>query len=303
MAVETIRLISRRTVSVGVHEDDDVPVAKTKERFPAAAVGREFIPPLKPGEEPAKVLKRIEKLAERWGKGGAYVSFKPSPHEVAAGKWTGVHREIGEWLAEHPQVGVIVHHEPEGGKDRLDGPTFEAVFERARKEIKAGWPGARVAYCAMAYQWRPNGVAGKNPGPWKRVEADEYLCDVYSGKNEHNGAFPTNLILPEHPGYVRWFDEIVRPRLKAGQNVTYGLGERGLMGPDKLRAATIRRESDWLDTVFDRYEASNSLLDLPPRVYLAWNSIGWEKEYAWLLTKDSLVAMRELTTNFAKRLV
>ena len=300
MPVESSSRVSTRIVSVGVHPDDGVTPGQVREQFPAARVGREFIKPLASGEEPEKVFDRIRKHAEPWHDGGVYVSYKPPPREVAAGRWAAVHREIGAWLAGHPQVGIIVHHEPEGGKDRLDGETFQAMFDRARREIKHGWPGARVAYCAMAYQWRPGGRAAMHPDPWRRVVADEYLCDVYSGMNERNGAFPTDLILPEHPGYLGWFNAIVRPHLAAGKEVTWGLGERGFMGDDKLRAATIRRESAWLDTVFDRYAAGHKPADLPPSVYLAWSSRGWENEPGWILTGDAAVAMRELTTDFAE---
>ncbi|MEV6843042.1 hypothetical protein [Actinoplanes sp. NPDC051411] len=287
-------------VNVGVHED--AAPEDTRKRFPAARIGREFIKPLDPGERPARVFDRIVKLAEPWRDGGVYVSYKPPPREVAAGEWKGVHREIGAWLADNPWAGIIVHHEPEGGKDGLDGATFETMFATARNEIKKGWGGARVAYCAMAYQWRPGGRAAVRPDHWRRVVADEYLCDVYSGKNEHHGAFPTGLILPEHPGYTGWFNGIVRPRLAAGTPVTYGLGERGLMGGDELRAATIRRESEWLDKVFARYAADPRPANLPPSVYLAWSSPGTEHEPAWVLTRDSAVAMRELTTDFARHI-
>jgi hypothetical protein len=68
------------------------------------------------------VFDRIVKLAEPWRGGGVYVSYKPSPREVAAGDWKGVHREIGAWLADNPWVGIIVHHEPEGGLDTSPVP-------------------------------------------------------------------------------------------------------------------------------------------------------------------------------------
>jgi hypothetical protein len=298
MPANPTSLVGARAVSVGVHED--ATPASTRDRYPAARLGRQFIAPLRPGKQPGTVFDRIRELAEPWRDGGVYVSYKPSPGDVAAGRWAGVHREIGAWLADHPWVGIIVHHEPEGGTDRLDGATFREVFDRSRDEIKRGWPGARVAYCAMAYQWRPGGHAAEQPGPWRRVEADEYLCDVYSGRNERNGSFPGHLILPEHPGFTGWFTEIVRPRLAAGETVTYGLGERGFMGDDELRAATIRRESAWLETVFARHAVSRKPADLPPSVYLAWSTAGRENERGWLLTGDSAVAMRELTTAFAR---
>jgi hypothetical protein len=288
------RTVSSRMVSIGVHEEVADP-AGTRSRYPAARIGREFIQALRPGQKPAKVLDELRKFAGTWRDGGVYVSYKPEPHDVATGRWTGLHRDIGYWLADHPWVGIIVHHEPEGGDGPLDGATFRAVFNRSRDEIKAGWSGSRVAYCAMAYQWRPGGVAAKRPGEWRRVVADEYLCDVYSGKT-----FSGGLILPEHPGYLGWFTEIVRPRLVAGEDVTYGLGERGFMGEDAARAATIRRERAWLDVAFDRHAAGRRPIDQPPSVYLAWSSPGHEKERRWVLTGDSAVAMRELTSSLAE---
>ncbi|MBL7253292.1 hypothetical protein [Paractinoplanes lichenicola] len=293
MTVSTVRRIGTRTVSIGVHEDPDVTPAETRRNYPAARIGREFIPPLKPGVNPRKVLDKIKEFAEKWSDGGVYVSYKPPPREVRAGAWTDVHRGIGQWLAKHPEVAVIVHHEPEGGAGRLEGPEFARMFKQARDEIKDGWSGARVVYCAMAYQWGPSGDVMKNPAPWRGVEADEYLCDVYSGKT-----FPTEFILPKHPGYVAWYDQIVRPRLRNGETVAYGLAERGFMGNDELRAKAIRRESAWLRGVFEKYEASGDLLDLPPCAYLAWSSVGWENEKGWLLHGDSAVAMRELLADF-----
>ncbi|GIE27029.1 hypothetical protein Ait01nite_000740 [Actinoplanes italicus] len=298
MSVNSISLIGTRAVSVGVHEKAEP--GDTRRRFPAARIGRGFIGPLKRHESPDRVLQLLRGFAKTWRDGGVYVSYKPSPEEVSTGRWTAVHREIGEWLADHPWVGIIVHHEPEGGRGSLDGGTFRAVFNRSRDEIKAGWPGARVAYCAMAYQWRPGGSAAKRPAAWQRVEADEYLCDVYSGRNGENGSFRGDLILPEHPGFVGWFSAIVRPRLEAGGTVAYGLGERGFMGEDTLRAATIRRERAWLDAVFDRYATGRRPIDQPPSVYLAWNTPGWEDETGWVLTGDSAVAMRELTDALAE---
>lgn len=300
MPVQTREAVRSQTVSVGVHEE--AAPGDTKVRYPAAAVGRLFIPPLPPHEPPSKVFDRIKTITEPWlDASGVYVSFKPRPAEVIRGEWAGVHRQIGHWLATHRNVKIIVHHEPEGGEDRLDGATFEAMFRQARKEIKHGWAKACVAYCAMAYQWRPGGRAEAAPEHWQRVVADQYLCDVYSGMNQHNGAFPANTILPEHPGYHGWFNAIVLPRLAAGETVEWGLGERGFMAEDDLvRAATIRRESAWLSEVFARHTAGGRRTGYPPSVYLAWSSPGTEHEPAWVLTGDSEVAMRDLTNAFAR---
>jgi hypothetical protein len=284
-------------VSAGVHEDS------TTGHYPAATVGRIFIPPLEPREPFEEVFRKIKTQSVPWlGNGrSVYISYKPRPEDVRHGRWSGVHRQIGHWLENHQNVTIIVHHEPEGGSDRLDGATFEAMFRRAREEIKTGWPGARVAYCAMAYQWREGGTAARSPEHWRRVVADQYLCDVYSGKNERNGWFAETAILPEHPGFLGWFHTIVLPRLTAGEAVDWGLGERGFMaGSDEVRAATIRREAAWLAGVFDRFAAGSPLTGYPPSLYLAWSSPGQEHEPAWVLSGHSAEAMRELTTAFAR---
>ncbi|MEV4345173.1 hypothetical protein AB0J83_11920 [Actinoplanes sp. NPDC049596] len=301
------RLTGTRTVTVGVHEDDHVTPEETRKRFPAAKVGRVFIPPLKHGAPPEKVYDKILNVTKPWRGGGVYVSYKPSPRAVANGQWTKVHHDIGLWLERNPWVKIIVHHEPEGGDHALEGPVFRDMFTRARNEIKDGWAGATVAYCAMAYQWRSSrnprwaGDAARNPGAWKEVVADEYLCDVYSGQNGRNGAFDADIALGDHPGWTNWFDEIVRPHLENDEEVVYGLGERGFMDDEnRVRATTMNKESDWLDRAFDRYAATRRAVDLPPSVYLGWNSIGTETERDWLWDDDAVEAMRNLTTRYAK---
>jgi hypothetical protein len=86
MNVNEVSARDARTVSVGVHEDALPSV--TRERYPAARVGREFIPPLPRGKEPGKMFERIRELARPWRDGGVRISCKPAPGEVAAGDRT-----------------------------------------------------------------------------------------------------------------------------------------------------------------------------------------------------------------------
>ncbi len=262
----------------GVH-DARTPTAVAG-AFTGATVGREFIA----GEQqPGDLRAKVDKLSAPWlaAAGQVYVSFKPRPADVAGGAWTPWLEKLGTWLAEHPHVKLIIWHEPE---DDMPGGEFAAMFNTCRTAIKTGYRDATVAYCAMAYHWRPTGNAGKNPAGWRQVLADEYLVDVYSGVS-----FSETAILPEHPGFVGWYEAIVKPKLAAGQPVAWGMAERGFQAKDPtVRAATIRREADWLaGHGADR-----------PMLYLAWNTGGTEGDSAWLLDPAGEEAMRYLLAKF-----
>lgn len=262
----------------GVH--DARPPAAVIAAFGGATVGREFIA----GEQPPADLRaKVDRLAAPWLSigGQVYVSFKPRPADVASGTWAPWLEKLGAWLSNHPGVKLIVWHEPE---DDMSGAQFATMFNACRNAVKTGWADATVAYCAMAYHWRAAGNAGKNPTGWQRVIADEYLVDVYSGVS-----FAETAILPEHPGFVAWYEAIVKPKLDAGQPVSWGVAERGFQAKNPAaRAATIRREADWLAARGgDR-----------PMLYLAWNTGGTEGDSAWLLDAAGEEAMRYLLTTF-----
>lgn len=273
------------TAAVGVH-DGRTPqvVAQT---FPGASVGREFVA----GQLGAQDIRaKVDKLSAPWLAAGAqvYVSFKPNAADVASGAWAPWLTKLGAWLSDHPDVKVIVWHEPEND---MSGPAFAAMFNRCRADIKAGWAGATVAYCAMAYQWRPVGKAAAAPAGWQKVVADEYLVDVYSGVS-----FADTAILPDHPGFNGWFTAVVKPRLDAGEPVEWGVAERGFQSKDpKVRAATIRREADWLATLPGAY-AGGVTVERPPMLYLAWNTGGTEGDSDWLLDSAGEEAMRYVIT-------
>lgn len=246
---------------VGVH--DVRPPADVFAAFPGATATRVFVGPgpLKVGTDLAAKVAAACRATLAAG-GIPVVSFKLLPPDVAAGLWDGALRKLGAWLAKHPQVIVVPWHEPED-----DHPTaaavkaYAAAFNRIRTLVKALSPATVVAYCAMGYQWGPQGSAVANRAVWRLVEADLYLCDVYSGKS-----FPASAILPEHAGFARWRAEIV----DAVPGRRWGVGERGILaGP--TRAATWARESDWLTG--------------PGRdcaVYVVWNTPGTEDDDRWV---------------------
>jgi hypothetical protein len=271
------------TALAGVH-DARTP-AQVISGFAGATVGREFVA----GEQAAGDLRpKFDKLSAGWlaAGGQVYVSFKPRPADVASGAWAPWLKKLGVWLAEHPGVKVIVWHEPE---DDHSGTAFASMFAKCRDAIKSGWQGATVAYCAMAYHWRPTGNAGKSPAAWQRIVADEYLVDVYSGKT-----FPETAILPEHPGFTGWFDAIVRPRLSGGEAIAWGIAERGFQAKDSAtRATTIRREADWLATLPGAF-AGGAPTKRPPMLYLYWNTGGTEDNAGWILDGAGEEALRYL---------
>jgi hypothetical protein len=273
------------TPRVGFHET--ATPAATTTALPGAQYGREFIA----GQiAPQDLRGKFEKLAAPWtaGGGGAYISFKPQLADVSAGKWDTYLSQLGVWLRDYPTVAVIVWHEPE---DDMAGTQFAALFNRARAGIKNGWTGARVAYAAMAYQWRPNGKAANDPG-FAKAEADEYLCDVYSGVS-----FPTTAILPTHAGYTGWYNKIVLPRLAAGE-VVYGVAERGFQGDPKVVAATIQAEADWLRQQVTGYDGSDPL-HCPPSVYLAWSTAGTEGDTKWVWDDQSRALFAQIVSALA----
>jgi hypothetical protein len=203
-----------------------------------------------------------------------FISFKPRAGDVHAGLWTKHLRELAGFLAEigHPTV-PIVYHEPEND---MAGETFAAMFNRCREELKSVYADLPICYSALAYRWRPStssNTGTTDPLPWTRVKADVYGVDVYSGET-----WPTDAILPEHPGFVRWYETMIKPY--PGRKFT--LTERGFQGDDSVRAAAIAREAAWL---VGRTDCEG---------YIYWNTPGTENDDNWLLDPDGEAAVRYL---------
>jgi len=248
-------------LKVGVH--DDRPPAEVFAAFPGAALSRQFIGPgtLPKGTDLAA---RFEAAARpTWKAGGLpVVSLKLRWDEVTAGQWDVRLRHLGGWLAGQPDAVVVLWHEPEDDHATpAKARAFVSAFNHARGLLKEAAPTLVVAYCAMSYQWRPGSKSTADPAIWRGIEADLYLCDVYSGKS-----FPASATLPEHPGFARWKREVV----DSVPGRRWGVGERGILaGP--TRAKTWQRERDWL---------------LGPgrdcALYMVWNTPGTEDDIRWV---------------------
>ena len=249
----------------GVHELQTP--ATTRDRYGLAENwGREFVAAAGGGALPSNtalktLLDKVEKAVrphEEAG-GGCVLSLKIDPRQMAAGLWDERLTAVGAALAGRNVV-LILWHEPE---DNWAGGIFAAGFNRGRVAVKAGGPFVLVAYCAMAYQWSPGRKSTRDPAIWALIDADLYLVDVYSGKT-----YPGDLILPDHPGFVRWYEHMIAPYPQR----SWGVAERGFAaGAD--RPAAWAREFDWLAT---------SDVGRSCTMYLAWLTSGTEKNAAWL---------------------
>ncbi len=244
---------------VGVH--DARPPAEVFAAFPGATMTRPFIGP---GVMPkgTDLVARFEAVAKpTWAAGGTpVVSVKLNPADVAAGAWDDGLRKLGAWLAGRPETVVVLWHEPEDDHATPSAArAFVAAFNHARTLLKQGCPALVVAYCAMAFQWRPGSRCTAEAAVWRGIVADLYLCDVYSGKS-----FPASAILPEHTGFARWKKEIV----DAVPGRRWGVGERGILaGP--TRGATWERERTWL-------------ADTDCALFMVWNTPGTEGDGRWV---------------------
>lgn len=249
---------------------------------PGASLTRHFIKGDDGGElEPGyDLVGKFEALCEpTWeSEGLPIVSFKLKPADVLDCRWDEELTRLGRYLRDRDDVFVIPHHEPEDDyEDSESAAEFADSFNHIRTVLKDAWAGQVVAYCAMGYQWRPGSANTADVDVWRSIEADLYLCDVYSGNS-----FPPDLILPEHPGFKRWWAEIVAP---FGSR-QWGIGERGIMA-NPGRADTIGRERDWL-----LGDGSDCAL------WLWWNTEGQEGEEGWPIDPDldpyEAQAVREL---------
>lgn len=231
----------------GVHADQDP--AAIAAAYPHAAYTRLFIGPDildKPDDLAALTARVVRTCQAAWAAHLVPIlSIKLNVAQVMAGRWDATLKAFGQWLARQPPTPLVIWHEPE---DDMPGATFAPYFNRARAAIKAGWSDASVIYVAMAYQWAPDRTGKSLKGhtddvaAWRTVEADGYAIDAYNGRS-----FPLVQILPEHPGFARWYDLIIR-----GTGRPWLVAERGfeVAGPadNAVRAATIRRETAWLLT-------------------------------------------------------
>lgn len=265
----------------GVHTD--LPPDAIFERVPGASVTRHFIRGPEPDgllEPGYDLISEIDEVCQdTWdAEGLPVVSFKLRPEDVLEGLWDVELAGVAEYLRRTPPAPLIPHHEPEDDyKTEPEAIEFVRSFNYIRTHIHAVNINLPVAYCAMGYQWRPGSTTTAHSHVWRQVDADLYLCDVYSGNS-----FDPTLILPDHPGFARWKSEVIDRH----PGRAWGVGERGILaGP--TRADTIDRETDWL---------------LGPgascKFYLWWNTPGTEGEEGWPIDPEEhpeeAAAMRRL---------
>lgn len=202
------------------------------------------------------------------------VSFKLAPADVAAGKWDTKLTNLGKWLSQKPEAWVVPWHEPEND---LTAVEFVSMYNRIYSKIKSVNPSVKIGYVAMAYAWRSGDSRTANPAAWKPAKSDFFACDVYSGNS-----FPLTKILPEHPGFTRWRENIVG-------SGTYLIAERGFFAStsnQKIeRALQIKREADWL---------ISSELGKKCLAYMYWNTPGQENNQALVLDGPGEVALNAL---------
>ncbi|AGL13893.1 hypothetical protein [Actinoplanes sp. N902-109] len=270
---------------LGVHET--AAPADTAATYPAPGVahwGSEFVARKGGGTLPAsttadQLVRAVLAAAGPYlaAGGGCVVRIKLPMDAVRSGAWDSRLTALGARLVGLAVI-VIPYHEPE---DNLKPVVFVPAFGRARSVLRAAAPALEVAYAGMAYQWRPGSKTTADPAAWARdLDADLYLLDVYSGNS-----FASTAILPEHPGFVRWYAEMIA----AHPGRRWGIAERGILaGPG--RAATIRREAQWLAT---------DPIGQACQLYLWWNTGGTEGQAGWLLDADGRAALAELLDRLA----
>ncbi len=252
---------------VGVHED--AAPTDIASRYPGARWARRFISdngrPLPSYVNAAWLIQHVQGAVQPSldAGGGCVVSVKLDLAAVATGLWDDRLYQLGTVL-NGQNIIVVFNHEPEND---MSPAVFTAGFTAARSAFKAGAPAVRVGYAAMAYQWRPKSKTTKDPQAWARVPADLYLLDVYSGQS-----FPETTILPEHPGFVRWYAEVIA----AHPGRVWALAERGWHSGAN-RAATVLREAAWFATDPIGQTCSGCLV---------WGTEGTEKNTAWELNDD-----------------
>jgi hypothetical protein len=254
---------------VGVHEDK-APV-DTKDTYPRGKVFREFIPGVL---KPQSLIEKVQRLGTPvWAIGGILaVSFKPDLKSVMSGDWDTHLQGLAGWLR---TVGgptyLIPWHEPEND---MTAAQFVSMFNHVYVVMKDEFPQLTLMHAAMAYQYRPNGKAS-NAAQWL-TKADVNTCDVYRGKSS-----PLGQILPEHAGFKQWHAVFGKR--------SWGITESGFhatptsLDECKLRAATIRREADWLAT-------QPSCI-----MYIYWNTSGTENNPELVLDAKGKEAVLYLT--------
>lgn len=248
--------------NLGVHEID-TSSAKRAADYPGHTTTRIFLPGVQ--QAPVNLVDKIEKqCGSTWADGGiAAWSFKPHPEDVADGSWKRSVQDLAAFLKTNYKTKrtiLVIWHEPENDSKYFPTPEhYVRMFNAVDKWMRDVWTGVKTCHAAMAYAYRDGkgGFTDDQARRW-RTTAKVHGVDAYSGRS-----FPLTNILPEHSGFARW------RRCVAGDS-RWGVIERGWTCQPKdnpVRAATIKREFDWL-----------AKEPLQPDTYIVWNSTGTEND-------------------------
>jgi hypothetical protein len=257
-------------VTVGIHEQyhgtsyERTTAVETLERFPKTQVTREFTDsPIMP----QNLIPKIESACkEAWSQGlVAAWSFKPDPASVLNGKWRPYLEQLAAYLRDNATTKktiVIIWHEPENDIPRwfTDAAHFVKVFNTCHDTLVGAWPGIVTCHAALGYRYADNVDITDAVAPKWKTKATINAIDIYSGRS-----FKLGTTLPELSGFKRWLAYVVGDR-------AYGVTERGFIADDansELRAATIKREADWLR---DTEDGRRCVL------YIYWNTVGAEND-------------------------
>ena len=259
---------------IGVHENASPDV--TNISFPGACWGREFVsaagdslPLTTTGAALcAKVLNKVRP----WTTAGlgCIVSVKLDMAEVATGAWDSRLAELAHTLT-GLRVKLIIRPDPESD---TEASVFVAGNNRSYGVLKRAAPSLEVATCAMTYAWRPHAPETADPAVWADAVADIYLSDVYFGNS-----YPLGTLRDGHPGWTRWYEEIV-----AGRDRRWGLAEYGVLNVPG-RPGTIDQQAEWFAT---------DPIGQTCETIIVWDTGGAEANPLWLLDAPAQAAVARM---------
>ena len=259
------------------------PISEILTRFPGTTNTRVFTNDIL---LPQPLIPKIVAAAgPSWDAGATcWWSVQLSVAYVADGTWEAYVRELASYLKDHPdfKTVVVLWHEPED--NFLDAREYVSYFNRINGWLKDVHPDIKTCHAANSYYYRQGGAIA-SPSAW-RTDADIHSTDIYSGRS-----FALNTILPEQTAFTRWREGLV------GAENPYAITERGWFAKvgdpalSALRAATIRREAEWLRDTSEGQLCTS---------YIVWNTPGYQNYPDLVLDRDGELAVTDLMHTFVR---
>lgn len=265
---------------------DDFTATRRAWGLPAgtATIGRVFPngPNINPATTPAQVIAKLDKAAAPVRAAGMwpYLSLKPDPAAVIAGKMDAHLTAIGKWaVAAGTRVYLSFHHEPEN--DTLGvaatnylgrAQTFVSMHTRAYHVVKAAaGDKALIGPCHLVYKWdkgSPETATGAVATAWRVPDdaRDFMAADAYTS----NWSWVTvGARLAEKRDFNRWMTLLDVP---ADQLI---LAERGIS-----RTRDVSGPADQAAVLTADYQ---DLADMGAHALIYWNSGGATDDSVYLL--------------------